>query len=196
MVASTTRGRVDAVAMHAVDGQGRDRHRRRARVSARASPCTSARVARRSSSRSGSPTLMESTCAELDGLGVENLGVVLRHAGAGRDRRDGRRDGRALRPRRRPHQQRPDVPAAGADRRGRRGRRRRLLHVRGQGHALGDAGGVPAHARPGLGAHRELRVVDGDHRRQRLRGVQRVEGGDPRARPAPRRASGAPTASS
>ena len=86
-----------------------------------------------------------------------------------------------VRPRRRPHQQRADVPAARADRRGDRARRRRLLHVGREGHAVGDAGRVPAHAATRVGPHRQLRVVDGHHRRPRLRRVQRVEGSDPRA---------------
>ena len=51
----------------------------------------------------------------------------------------------------------------------RRRRPRCLLHVRCEGHDVGDAGRVPAHGRAALGAHRELRVVDGDHRRTRVR---------------------------
>ena len=63
-------------------------------------------------------------------------------------------------------------------------------------HALRDAGRLPAHEGGGVGPHRQLRVVDGSGRRCRVRRVQRVEGGDPRACRAPRRASGPPTASS
>ena len=35
----------------------------------------------------------------------------------------------------------------------------------------------------GFGSHRELRLVDGDHGRQGIRRVQRVEGGNPRVDP-------------
>ncbi len=169
----------------------------RARASARAWRCTSARAARRivvaewkdelmardvrrARRRSASPTTASSATSSRTRP----------------DRRDGRGDGRALRPRRRLDQQRADVPAALADRRGERTRRRRVLRLGREGHAVGDAGGVPAHARAGVGSHRQLRVVDGHHRRRGLRGVQRVEGGDPRAARAPPRASGRSTASS
>ena len=67
--------------------------------------------------------------------------------------RDGRRRrSTRVRPRRLPHQQRADLPAAGADRGGERARPRRLLHVGREGHALGDAGRVPAHAATRAGA--------------------------------------------
>ena len=87
-----------------------------------------------------------------------------------------------VRTRRLPHQQRADVPADGADRRGHRTRPRRLLHVRRQGHALGDASGVPAHAAARAGAasstsHRRWASPAADG----FRRVQRVEGSDPRA---------------
>ena len=54
----------------------------------------------------------------------------------------------------------------------------------------------PHMQRAGLGSHRQLRVVDGHHRRRGLRGVQRVEGGDPRAHAHRGARVGAPTASS
>ena len=127
------------------------------------------------------PDLMEQTCAELDTLGIPNLGVVcdvnerteIEAMIAATVEGFGRVD--CL------DQQRADVPATRADRGRDRTRPRHLLHVRRQGHALGDASRVPAHAGPGLGTRRQLRVVDGDHRRQGVRGLQRVEGGDPRA---------------
>ena len=80
------------------------------------------------------------TCAELDALGVANLGVVCDVQQRDDDRRDGGEHGRAIRSRRLPRQQRADVPADGADRGGERTRPRRVLHVRGEGIALGDAG--------------------------------------------------------
>ena len=97
---------------------------------------------------------MQSTCDELTGLGVENLGVVcdiqqrddIDAMVAATVERFGRVDGLVNNA----QTFRPMAP----DRRGRRGRRRRLLPVGSQGHAVGDAGRVPAHARPEVGPHR------------------------------------------
>ena len=121
-------------------------------------------------------------CAELDGLGVEQSRRRLRHPAARPDRRDGRR-------------RRSSASAgstASSTTRRRSGRSPPIAEVDEhdvdvfydlgrEGHLVGDAGGVPAHEGAGLGSHRQLRVVDGHHRRDRIRRVQRVEGSDPRA---------------
>ena len=110
--------------------------------------------------------------------------VSSRHHGARRDRRDGRGDGRALRSRRRHGQQRADVPADGTDRRRSSDEDVDVFYTSGVKGTLWAMQAVYPHmARAGLGSHRELRVVDGHHRWSRLRRVQRVEGGDPRAHP-------------
>ena len=176
--------------------QGRDRHRRgqgrrqghgaaprqgrRARSSSRSGSRSCWSRPAPSSTRSASRTSVSSaTSSERDQIDAMVAQTVER-----------------VRPRRRPHQQRADVPAAGADRRGHRTRRRRLLHVGRQGHALGDASRVPAHAATGLGPHRQLRVVDGHHRRHAAsRRTTRRRKRSARSR-APPRASGRSTASS
>ena len=176
--------------------QGDHRHRLGPRRRPRHRAAPRARAARGSWSRSGSPSCSTRRVGELTGLGVDNLGVVYEHQGAGPDRRDGRGDGRAVRPRRRHRQQRADLPAAGADGDRERRGRRRLLHVRREGLAVGDAGRVPAHGGAGLGSHRELRVVDGHHRRPRASARTTRRRRRSARSPAPRRASGRPTASS
>ena len=124
--------------------------------------------------------LLTETCAELTRLGRREPRRRVRHPGEGPDRRDGRADRRALRPRRRAHQQRADVPAARADRRRERRRRRRVLPSGVKGPLWAMQAVYPHMKAQGLGSHRQLRVVDGHHRRHRFRRVQRVEGSDPR----------------
>ena len=161
-----------------------------------ASRTTSARAARASSSRSGSPRSCSRRATSSTTLGVENLGVVcdiqqradIDAMVAATVERFGRVDGLVNNA----QTFRPMAPIADVERR----RRRRLLQLRRQGHAVGDAGGVPAHARPAVGSHRQLRVVDGHHRRARAsRRTTRRRRRSARS-PAPRRVSGAPTASS
>ena len=65
-----------------------------------------------------------------------------------------------------------------------------------QGDAVGDAGGASAHASRGVGPDRELRVGGRHHRHGRVRRVQRVERGHPRAHAHGGARSGAATASS
>ena len=105
-------------------------------------------------------------------------GCRVRHQQQRTGRRHGGRHPRALRPCRRPRQQRPDLPAASAVGNRRRGGRRRLLRLGRQRHALGHAGRVPAHAAGGLGQDRQRRFGGRNHRHAGLRRLQRVQGGD------------------
>ena len=182
--------------MHAVDGKVSSSPGR-ARASAGAWRCTSARAARaivvaewkdapagarRAPSSTSSASRTSVSCAtssssdQIDAMVAQTV------------ERFGRVDGL--------DQQRADVPAARADRRRERRRRRRVLHVGREGHAVGDAGRVPAHEGAGVGSHRQLRVVDGHHRRHAdSPRTTRRRKRSARSR-APRRASGRATASS
>ena len=89
---------------------------------------------------------VERVVGELDRPRRRRARCRVQHPRARVDRRDGRGDRRRVRPGRRPHQQRAHVHrsrrrSADVDR-----RRRRPQPRHGQGHAVGDAGGVPAHA--------------------------------------------------
>ena len=94
-----------------------------------------------------------------------------------------------------PRRQRADVPLGHAVRRDHRARHGRAAGHRAQGHAVGDAGGVPAHAGAGPRPHRHHGLQRRAARRGGVRAVRVVEGGDPRAHPLRRTASGASSGS-
>ena len=142
------------------------------------------------------PDLMEETCAELDTLGIPNLGIVcdvnerteIEAMIAATVEGFGRVDCLINNAQTfRPLAPIADVTERDID----------IFYTSGVKGTLWAMQAAYPHMRDaGLGAGRQLRVVDGDHGWQGLRGLQRVEGSDPRARRAPRPASGAWTASS
>ncbi len=124
--------------------------------------------------------LMAQTCAELDQLGITNHGVVcdiqqrdqIDAMVAQTIERFGRVDGLINNAQTfRPLSPIADVSEDDVD----------VFYDSGvKGTLVGDASGLPAHPRAGMGSHRQLRVVDGHYRWCRVRRVQRVEGSDPR----------------
>ena len=162
--------------------QGRHRHRvgQGHRQGHGAAPRQGRRA--RSSSPSGRPTSWRRRAPSSTTLGDHEPRRRLRHpASATRSTRWSRRRSSGFGRVDGLDQQRADVPAARADRRGERARRRRLLHSGVKGTLWAMQAVYPHMRDAGLGPHRQLRVVDGHHRRHRLRRVQRVEGSDPRA---------------